>query len=605
MDKATALESADLIASTYSQDSIDTKSSLSLPGMMMDDGLDSNHEAKASKTPDNGRDFQFHLDGHLESKGGEPSVKCVNNDLPLSGLKTGWNDYSSGLGGILSRKRTHKKGYLKIVDSIAANRHPLMEDKNGGSDSATTAVEMIVCEDSLQSTEPPADTYGSAIAPDAEKPGDASSSLEMGDVTFGRARRAKRRNHRIPLTDGRFIVLYRWPARDDGPVCILQDQLMDFLCFRSFKRKYNAGIARRRIEPKERVFLRTKRKMRTDQVRSNSVVLLLDEVLALLRHDFPKHGEMLTDRFNCALSNGELNVDCRLEATAPKRQIHRNRRVLEDEAVCLTPSLRWLARFNNGDLIPELAKDPRLLQEPESEVAAASTYNSLLRARRARVFKSFNIHTLQMNQIKYGDTSPRNPGRVGFYPVRVLNGQFVDGPPRRYSSECLFRLPFNTVIRDRRVLKCAVGAEPARAFCPKCGLEVVQEPNSFVDGSPAEPFIKCSQCQSYSHARCLEMGPEMLAIALTYNWQCFDCKVCSKCNLSTDEDLIIFCDRCDRGFHAYCVGLLAIPKGSWVCKPCGGEDKALSNTSGRSRNPRSSRRRTHFTHRKGGNARTR
>lgn len=30
----------------------------------------------------------------------------------------------------------------------------------------------------------------------------------------------------------------------------------------------------------------------------------------------------------------------------------------------------------------------------------------------------------------------------------------------------------------------------------------------------------------------------------------------------------MFCDRCDRGYHTYCVGLQAIPDGSWQCSVC-------------------------------------
>jgi hypothetical protein len=31
---------------------------------------------------------------------------------------------------------------------------------------------------------------------------------------------------------------------------------------------------------------------------------------------------------------------------------------------------------------------------------------------------------------------------------------------------------------------------------------------------------------------------------------------------------MMFCDRCDRGYHTYCVGLEAIPDGSWQCSAC-------------------------------------
>ena len=30
----------------------------------------------------------------------------------------------------------------------------------------------------------------------------------------------------------------------------------------------------------------------------------------------------------------------------------------------------------------------------------------------------------------------------------------------------------------------------------------------------------------------------------------------------------MFCDRCDRGFHTYCVGVKIVPSGSWLCVTC-------------------------------------
>jgi hypothetical protein len=30
----------------------------------------------------------------------------------------------------------------------------------------------------------------------------------------------------------------------------------------------------------------------------------------------------------------------------------------------------------------------------------------------------------------------------------------------------------------------------------------------------------------------------------------------------------MFCDRCDRGYHTYCVGVETIPDGSWQCSAC-------------------------------------
>ena len=51
----------------------------------------------------------------------------------------------------------------------------------------------------------------------------------------------------------------------------------------------------------------------------------------------------------------------------------------------------------------------------------------------------------------------------------------------------------------------------------------------------------------------------------------FQCKVCVRCEIEKDEENLLFCDRCDRGYHTHCVGLDKIPRGVWtceICKPC-------------------------------------
>ena len=40
----------------------------------------------------------------------------------------------------------------------------------------------------------------------------------------------------------------------------------------------------------------------------------------------------------------------------------------------------------------------------------------------------------------------------------------------------------------------------------------------------------------------------------------------------------MFCDRCDRGYHTFCVGLKAIPTGRWKCTSCKEIEPALQAT---------------------------
>lgn len=81
-------------------------------------------------------------------------------------------------------------------------------------------------------------------------------------------------------------------------------------------------------------------------------------------------------------------------------------------------------------------------------------------------------------------------------------------------------------------------------------------------------MLRCADCGSTSHPACIDIGGELLQAIRLYRWQCMDCKSCAQCGQPHDEDRMMFCDRCDRGYHTYCVGLSTIPDGHWVCALC-------------------------------------
>lgn len=58
------------------------------------------------------------------------------------------------------------------------------------------------------------------------------------------------------------------------------------------------------------------------------------------------------------------------------------------------------------------------------------------------------------------------------------------------------------------------------------------------------------------------MSPRMAKRAQEYLWQCTECKSCTKCKQTTNEDRMLFCDQCDRGYHIYCIGLRNVPEGN-------------------------------------------
>lgn len=95
-----------------------------------------------------------------------------------------------------------------------------------------------------------------------------------------------------------------------------------------------------------------------------------------------------------------------------------------------------------------------------------------------------------------------------------------------------------------------------------------------------EPLIQCNECGSCGtykhltagHASCMQWDPagKKLAVVQTYDWRCMECKICEVCLSKGDDEQIMFCDRCDRGWHLYCLrpALKKPPKGDWYCPMC-------------------------------------
>ena len=103
-------------------------------------------------------------------------------------------------------------------------------------------------------------------------------------------------------------------------------------------------------------------------------------------------------------------------------------------------------------------------------------------------------------------------------------------------------------------------------ICDVCRLEV--HPNA----KPEQPekLIVCSECGKAGHPSCLHFNENMIISVEKYNWKCVDCKTCAICGTSENDDVLLFCDDCDRGYHMYCLDppISEPPEGNWSCRLC-------------------------------------
>ncbi|KAI8478161.1 Zinc finger protein ubi-d4 [Branchiostoma belcheri] len=118
----------------------------------------------------------------------------------------------------------------------------------------------------------------------------------------------------------------------------------------------------------------------------------------------------------------------------------------------------------------------------------------------------------------------------------------------------------------------AKGSGPSN-YCDFC---LGDEKENKKSGMPEE-LISCSDCGRSGHPTCLQFTPHMTESVKKYRWQCIECKSCHLCGTSENDDQLLFCDDCDRGYHMYCLSppLSAPPEGSWICKLCEDERKGI------------------------------
>jgi len=85
-----------------------------------------------------------------------------------------------------------------------------------------------------------------------------------------------------------------------------------------------------------------------------------------------------------------------------------------------------------------------------------------------------------------------------------------------------------------------------------------------------EELISCGECGRSGHPNCLQFTENMITSVKHYSWQCMECKSCTLCGTSENDDQLLFCDDCDRGYHMYCLvpPMKVAPEGSWSCNIC-------------------------------------
>lgn len=409
---------------------------------------------------------------------------------------------------------------------------------------------------------------------------------------------------------------YQWPAGGGGEYYMLQEQISEYLGIKSFKRKY-PDLQRRQVEMDEKEFLKECGVVTETQCDLGLTALRADEVIDLMVRDyFEKYQEyerVLQEKEKRNISEKHRGYSApSVEKSKMSEFVKKSMRSAAD----------WNLKFNRKrqeerkacfDLQTYTIHYPigKRSSKMDTEPSNGSCYPLALIPGQFqdyyRTYTEVELKYLPMNTVIYGPRKLLGPSDLisgsdgspsdsedsscsegsSSGSTRDGSGDSTAGdtntgqqsqsgnvtpslislpPPRRRRKTPMSKKAM------KEAAKLAAAADDSKkgnlsengGTCRVCH----QEKKPLKDGKLDE-MIFCSLCRSCGHASCLDFPPEMVATIRTYSWQCMDCKKCMMCLDPYDEDKMMFCDKCDRGYHTFCVGLKNLPAGPWVCASCG------------------------------------
>ncbi|XP_046739796.1 uncharacterized protein LOC124407575 isoform X2 [Diprion similis] len=366
------------------------------------------------------------------------------------------------------------------------------------------------------------------------------------------------------------IAEYEWPLDKKGETFMIQEQISQYLGVKSFKRKY-PDLKRRMVEMEERNYLRENCLVSEAMCDMGLTAICSTEVLDVMCSDFPDQYEEYRKHMREKQAKEHSKKQKELTAAA---NAERNRIDLAEMAV--QSALSWNVNFNKA------RKESR-------------KYSLDL--------QSFTIHVPKKQQKVDVER------KVSNYPVALIPGQYTDYY-REYTPAELRYYPLNTVLygpmkpNERKFDSQSEGSQSDSdsdsssddsSSSSSEGTQDTEESQSTVDEvdmelgvhkednknlkckmclkhlnkhGKAEVLIQCGTCNGNVHPSCIDLTLDMVPHIQGYSWQCTDCKTCVQCHNPADEDKMLFCDMCDRGYHIYCVGLRRVPQGRWHCREC-------------------------------------
>ncbi|XP_052765848.1 PHD finger protein 10-like [Mya arenaria] len=383
------------------------------------------------------------------------------------------------------------------------------------------------------------------------------------------------------------IFEYQWPQQPDADFFMLQEQISIFLDVTSFKRKY-PDLFRRVCDKEEKDFLRDHGVVSETQSDLGLTALKADEVHELLGRDYPaKYKEflkVLQEREKQRLADKMKEFHAlKLEKDKMAEYMRKARKSVSDWNRNLLKQRNEERRafFDMHTFTFQYPKGKfRKLDSSQTEVGAYPL--SVIPGQFSDYYKQYKMDELKYLPLNTAICNPpkkRDPNQEADSEGESSSGSEADSSSDSSSSSEdseQEEAPASNVTRGKikkeksssRELSKEKSEEPVIKKETECRICKEEPPSKW---KTEEDIIECSECKSKGHPSCLDLTEEMVKVVKTYPWQCMECKTCVQCMDPYDEDKMLFCDKCDRGYHTFCVGLKSLPSGQWDCFSCRGD----------------------------------
>lgn len=391
-----------------------------------------------------------------------------------------------------------------------------------------------------------------------------------------------------PITAAQ-LVEYAWPCDDtNAELWMVQEQVISYLSIKgNFKRKY-PDMKRRAVEMVERDWLRERNVVNETQANLGLTALLSCEVLDLFFNVFPdKYEEYLaaqSEKKEQAYKSKTKGVTAVATPAAPAEK-----KPFDPRLRAIKAAAKWNVMFNKErveerlhclDLQtftvqiprrPTVLKPISALSDPYPVAVIPGQFSSFF-----KTYSPYQLNCLPIGTVMRGPLvdQPDNTQRRKRRPT--------NGSSTRADSTIASQTESDDTSSSSDDSSSDSSDEDSSSSSPDDDGESDDEDRPYYARQPGicklcrgdrrqnktgrpEPLVRCAKCQTDGHLSCWNLDINMMPQVAAYSWECNDCKTCDQCHDPADEEKMLFCDFCDRGYHTYCVGLRSIPEGRWNC----------------------------------------